>query len=347
MEHFISKKQSVMLKGLAIIFMLMHHFFTFPEWREQYVTYGKLEAFFLATREPFRLCVPIFAILTGYIYGIGKELRIKDVLSKIVKFLQSYWLIYIILVIVSVVVCGAKVDMYYFVTGLFGLTAKWACFCWYVYFYIFMMIMMPWIVKLLRRSYIYFFVMMVMCRVVVEIFLKKMFFADLWTAMFNCAYYFPCVIIGTAIGCYNVFGKMKKITAFSGKTIMSKMILCILWCVAFWGPFLLGVDIKMFSIVGIYAAVLIYCTIVLNSRNYGKIFEFLGKHATNIWFLHCIFFAGATEKVFKKILYLPHYPLLVLLWGGLICVLASVVIIRIKGETDKCLKKLGGKCREK
>ena len=38
-----------------------------------------------------------------------------------------------------------------------------------------------------------------------------------------------------------------------------------------------------------------------------------------IWFIHCIFFAEATKKVFMPILYWPGHPVLVTLWGLALC----------------------------
>ena len=47
--------------------------------------------------------------------------------------------------------------------------------------------------------------------------------------------------------------------------------------------------------------------------------EELGIVSMEIWFIHCIFFAEATKKVFMPILYWPGHPVLVTLWGLALC----------------------------
>ena len=36
-KNYLSKEEVQVLKGFAIIFMFIHHFFTFPEWHAEYI----------------------------------------------------------------------------------------------------------------------------------------------------------------------------------------------------------------------------------------------------------------------------------------------------------------------
>lgn len=52
------------------------------------------------------------------------------------------------------------------------------------------------------------------------------------------------------------------------------------------------------------------------------IFMKIGDKSLLMWFVHCAFF-GVTKVVFQPILYAPKWPVLVLLWGLLICYIVS------------------------
>ena len=51
----------------------------------------------------------------------------------------------------------------------------------------------------------------------------------------------------------------------------------------------------------------------------------IGKQSMLMWFIHCVFF-NMCGKVFKPILYLPHNPILVLIWGLFICYVFAIIL---------------------
>ena len=65
---FISRQDGLIIKGIALIMMFFHHFFTFPETYTNVISYGEWENIFLFLQQPFKLCVGMFAFLTGYFY---------------------------------------------------------------------------------------------------------------------------------------------------------------------------------------------------------------------------------------------------------------------------------------
>lgn len=330
MEKYISKQESIMLKGFAIICMVMHHFFTFPEWYENVIDYGELTEYFAYMREPFRVCVPIFAILTGFAYGGGNEISFRKAGLKVLNFLKGYWFVYFLLVLLSIVVCKSPVDWYYLITGLFGITANYACFCWYVYFFVFAMLLMPIVIRLCKKSIIWWFAIYFISILGGFFMTKVMLPNDIWTPLYNCCYYYNYILIGVAIGEYHLFERLSKIVIFSGRDWYSIIVLALIAVVAFMAPAVLGINVSHINLVGLYAVVLIYCLVTINqSKKESRVLLFLGKHATNIWYLHCVFFAGATMSIFKPILYLFKQPILVFLWGISWCVLGSLMINKI------------------
>ena len=65
----LSKRDSDIIKGMAIVLMFVHHFFCFPTWYVDGISYPKLTGFAEFFRFPTKICVSIFAFLTGYAYS--------------------------------------------------------------------------------------------------------------------------------------------------------------------------------------------------------------------------------------------------------------------------------------
>lgn len=63
---YLDRPISDAIKGIALIFMFIHHFFTFPEWYVSGISYPELSLFARLFCWPLKICVSVFAFLTGY-----------------------------------------------------------------------------------------------------------------------------------------------------------------------------------------------------------------------------------------------------------------------------------------
>ena len=79
----------------------------------------------------------------------------------------------------------------------------------------------------------------------------------------------------------------------------------------------------------IYVPIFIFCIINLCRTISLKYVQFvlkkIGKYSLYMWFVSCIFYGNA-KSVFQPILYWPHNPVLVLVWGLLICYFVSMIL---------------------
>ena len=62
---YMSKDNTTAIKGIALIMMFIHHFFTCSGFYVESVSYPFLESIAIFAVQPFRMCVPVFAFLTG------------------------------------------------------------------------------------------------------------------------------------------------------------------------------------------------------------------------------------------------------------------------------------------
>ena len=72
MKHnYFPRDISGAIKGIALILMFIHHFFTFPEWIICGIDYPWIRTFAIQFGAPTKLCVALFAFLTGYFHAFS------------------------------------------------------------------------------------------------------------------------------------------------------------------------------------------------------------------------------------------------------------------------------------
>lgn len=79
-----NKKTTQMIKGIAILIMIMHHFIVIP--------FSELPYLVTLFGYACKICVAIYAVLSGYGYFFAREKTVRYGLKKIWGLLQIYWL---------------------------------------------------------------------------------------------------------------------------------------------------------------------------------------------------------------------------------------------------------------
>ncbi len=159
MKEGITKKQSKILQGLAILMMLYHHLFSTPE--ALGVPYHSLLKFGSINAELhmawfFKICVGIYAFVSGY--GLCRSLCHKTkaegffsslkedygiVLRKLLSFYLSYLLVFVIFVPIGFLFFGKPFRAGEFFLNLFGLSSTYNGAWWYVRLYFLMLLTVP------------------------------------------------------------------------------------------------------------------------------------------------------------------------------------------------------------
>lgn len=94
-DCFLTRNETNFIKAVAIIMMLMHHFWGFPAWRVggaalEPAIYlpGGASLSWMAARQ-FKICVAMFAVITGYGWGKG-QVSLRKAAQRIGKVLLAY-----------------------------------------------------------------------------------------------------------------------------------------------------------------------------------------------------------------------------------------------------------------
>ncbi len=335
---------SKVIKGFAIILMVIHHCFGFPAWYIDGISYNNVVILGVPLwtwiMNPTEICVSLFAFLTGYAYFFNKIPSLKYSIKKILSFLKYYWFILFVIFIPCAVALGTYAPtLKSVIFNMFAVNNNLICFAWYVYFYIFVMLTLPFVTKLFNGRLLFdFFLAVVGCvllyNLASHVTIPKQY---LVSGLLQCLYWYPCVLIGYLFAKHDIFNRLKKHFEHPNKILYVFTILAMMGCRLKWQR-LLNVNLDV-----IYAPVIIFSFVMLvrdRAIIVKNIFGFLGNHAMNIWFLHSIFFTSALSLYFQNIAYLPKNPILVVLWVILLCLPFSIVINFIFWQQEKLFARI-------
>ena len=96
------KEMSAKIKGVAILIMLCHHFIVMP--------FSDFPVLVKAFGGACKICVAIYAVLSGYGYYFSKEKTICYGLRKIWGLLKIYWISLFTIFIPAAILEGGGVD---------------------------------------------------------------------------------------------------------------------------------------------------------------------------------------------------------------------------------------------
>ena len=97
MNIVISKDKTTILKGVAILFMILHHVFI----KEFYIEQPEILSSSVAVRMQIamKMCVGIYTFIIGYGFWFCKSYSTGYVFGHIGKLLRQYWIVFVFLIL--------------------------------------------------------------------------------------------------------------------------------------------------------------------------------------------------------------------------------------------------------
>ena len=336
-KPYFDKTATNILKGIALILMFLHHFFTFPEYWVDGIAYPTLEKLAPYFCLPFKTCVPVFCFITGYFYFFHTGRNYRYSFKKIVSLYAYYWSVFALFAILAAACAGYRYNFKGIILEALALEWPTMYFCWYVSFYAAAMLLLPLFARILKKRAL---TDVLLCFVILPLILQNFTYflpeGDICELMKAVAWYFPVMLMGYLFAGYGLFERLME--RADNAVIRRKG-----WKIAAW--FLLAgiammlrgvlssVEIPLFTVFGkemqfvinmdlFYTPVFIYCVANLcknlRCRPVAAVLAGIGKQSMVMWFLHCLFFGNA-KKTFQKVLYFPRNPVLVAIWGLALC----------------------------
>lgn len=332
-----TKQDSFVIKGIAILLMLAHHLFAFPE-RISKVRYIPL---FCINNTPIEyyigdfgaICVSIFIFISGY----GLFLSYKSIYKRIVNFYKNFLVIFIIFVsignILGLIHTGMKTIMANLLTISSSINGEW----WFIQVYLLLLILYPIIYKIIYKCNS-IFVLAISIFIYLFNHLFKLEFFIIENSLLN-------LIIGILIGMIKLLAKnqiylvigsifakermFEKIIKFMKKKQLNNIIIYIIFLI-----FAIMISFTEYKVKYIIATpILIFSCINIFKSN--KTLMILGKHSNNIWLVHTFF----CYYYFQNIIFYPKYSILIITWLLIISLIVSIVINLIDNIINNLINK--------
>jgi hypothetical protein len=338
-------------KGLAIVLMVYHHLFAFPD-RISSVEYTPLMMVGNLTLDQLigefgKLCVAIFLFLSGF--GLYKSFKAKSAFTfrqgvkRVINFFLIYWLIFFIFIPIGLTFFDDTLRFTWntkqFFYNLFALIHTYNGEWWFVSVYIELVLLFPIIVKLIEKSAVFVSYLSFICLFLSTFFLHvDDFFPSHELVQIaidhlsNLLTWQIIFITGIYFSKYSLFEWLDSF--FSKIHLNSKIIFMLLLFFCFYirqytFPFV--IKTRGPEIDGIYnysdfflAPIVIFSFVKLvqNITILERLFHLLGKHSTIIWLTHTFFI----YYYLQEIVFAPHYSILIVIWVFILTLLVSITL---------------------
>lgn len=214
---------------------------------------------------------------------------------------------------------------------MFGIDETLLWVSWFVFLYIWAMVVMPFLGRLLDKQpflwMIVLFILSQLFKVTIWYFVPYFNYHLWWHTLYVCLSWTPTILLGYLFARKDWFQKIRIPNHWSVPIFATILVLMILWL----KMVLPGIKILNFDI--IYAPVTILCILVVFSqykmKYFSKVMSELGDKSVYMWFVHALFFTAATRPVYHQFVMISHNLWVVALWTITLSYLVSVIIKKV------------------
>lgn len=336
-----TRKDTKALKGIAIILMVYHHLFAFPDRLGEGIEFVSLFSLKQYTSAYYigvfgKICVTLFIFLAGYGTWVSysRKKSFKLIAKKIIELYKVYWAVLFIFFPICML-CGieefSNTSILIFLKNFLGLSCNYNGEWWFFKPYVILILTFPIIYKIVNMQKRYIWTDVISIFIINSVCVYIVLYASLSVLKVNLICIFLVetlklvltILPGFLLGClcakYNVFDI---VLHFSDKYKF------VGYCIA------VCMSVSVFIIRTfydsnndyIYAFILIVSALILLRGRIGKyIYKplcLLGEESTIIWLCHTFY----CYKLCQKIIFYPRYSILIVLWLLIITFLTSKVI---------------------
>lgn len=325
---YLSKQDSLILKGIALLMLLCHHLF-YPTQMELFDDYSipiLNQGVVLTIGMCSKICVAIFVFLSGY--GLTVSAQEKEQTNyfdyfkrRVLKLFPTYWLIWILFVPITVFATGRSLESVYGdnivsklildilgllnFTGEYGYNPTW----WFMSCIIGLYLLFPFLYKLAKKSLLALFVISYV----------------LYLGVIPCISCVTSYILPFSIAIIASLTREQKV---QNEKKIYKSILCVIMTLLIGRLLLLRVktgNTIEFDWAICTIMIMLYC-LTRFPKWLNNILMVIGKHSMNIFLFHTFLF----EFWFRKTIYITSNPTIIFLELLIISLLFSVVLEKIK-----------------
>lgn len=322
----ISKQDSKMIKGVAVLWMLLIHLFC----RTEDLPYTPL----LWLRDvPLiyyiglfgDMCVPIFCFVTGYAHYMQAERPDRSAKRwwSLLRFFITFWLIVIIFAVIGLIMKCENIPFspLLFILNCLTLRISYNGAWWYVNTYLLLVLLQPLLIKLAKKIPVIVSLTGALCLYVVGYVLRfpladavlNIKPAPIPAAISLCANLLTCLfpyIVGAIFRRFHIVSRLRAATAHMKTWLLDLLIILAFVVMIAAHGVVQSAFVAIFTGVG---TVLLLCLCRM-PRPLSALLQFIGDHSTVIWLSHKFFYGEPfSGLVFHAVYVLPVFLLLLAL----------------------------------
>lgn len=324
-----TRRDTKIIKGVAICLMLYHHLFAFPERATEYgesfvsLLYWGDTNLSVCLGAFGKICVAMFALLGGYgcyMSSLREDNMSAFVFRRIKGLYKSFWMVFFVCLPVLVYKRRAmrSLVLYEIIYNFLGLSTSFNEEWWFVLPFAVLLTLFPAVKRFVERKhasmYTDFFFLVVLNTVIVYIIpalTETRLFSTLavtvfWSRTEELLEILPAYLTGCLFARWDILSRVKE--RFGGKPLC-----CLVSLVCMLGVFVVRPYNRLFYDF-VNAGVFTLCLTVLlplkPMRYIGAALEKLGEESTFIWLIHTFF----CYYWLRHLVYLPKYSPLIFLW---------------------------------
>ena len=297
-----NKASTIQLKGIAIFMMVLHHTLGFPMyWEDATAANTVPEAVLPFFSTSLKICVAVFAFISGYGFSKSKDFSAKKQIYRASRLLKVYWSQLLFIFFPIFIFGGGIITPLLVFNNLFAFNDQLIIFSWYVYFYLFVLLIMPFVRRLLDKGLVISLIIaFVGCYGLTIVFYFASQSGNIYLKdLLDCSTYFPIVCIGYICGKYLLIEKTSKV--FTNPVVSIVIVIAVLFFRRYLSVY------KGFSFDIFYAP--IFCaacySLLSHSKYISKAFMILGNVSTEMWFLHSLFFWKYSRTLLQQLFVIP------------------------------------------
>lgn len=313
------KDKTAILKGIAIIMMVVLHCCCGPGWYDRTIPAMENQSFVDFINGSLKMCVGLYAFLVGFGYSFSKKRNLKYSLNHIWKLLLPYW---IILLLFSLPFGYKNIGggLFEVMLNMLGLSGSLSWVNWFVYFYIFQMITLPFLTRVIDTKPIHLTLLCIAGFIGIKVLMKILHLeSNLWTdALSACCIYSPIVLEGYLFGRMNWFTRIKLPVHWGLAVVACTTVLC-LPALRLLGPYFL----LEWVLVPLMITAVLYLFTAFKLPICAKVLSSLGGVSVYMWFFHALFFTRSIRWFWQRFILLSDNIIIITLWTLLLTFVCS------------------------
>ena len=291
----ITKDNTLTIKGIAILMMVIHHLWGWPN----NIPELDMPAYLVIIGKACKLCVAIFMVLSGY--GLAKSsngnVSWNQQIQRVYKLYCNFWKIAIPFYTIGWLVHYYTFDMFAFCGNMSGFIQTYNREWWYIPIYAFMLLSFPFLYRLVAIQRYGLYLGLSVCVLSRFLTLFVPFDGVICCNLYYYLYYLSCFIIGLLMALYSLddIFKDKKTVFLLEKISKSKALLIVFLS----GLYFLRVltDWAWITVLLVPLFILFCLNCNINNKITVCFLDLFGKYSMNIWLVHTVFIYYYAKKI--------------------------------------------------